>query len=320
MIAGLRAGRSLRRALPRHWEPQAGQRWLQSTAPHVDGAAAAAQPDMPPNLTITDPDVMVPPPPPADYRHKPSASMQMPVRSLADPEAVVGEVMLDATVFCTPVRPDILHRVVRWQRAKRQQGTHKVKTISERSGSGKKPLPQKGSGRARQGSRRAPHMRGGGRVFGPTPRSHAHKLNKKVRNFGLRSALAAKWLEGNLMVVDTLAMEQPKTRLVQATIDAYGWTKAFVVDGEEVDAGFARASRNLKCINPMPQMGCNVMDLLRAEQLVITTAGLEQLQARLVTGMKRKCGRIAPRSGGAVIVDDGECEEDEGDDEEEEKA
>ena len=115
---------------------------------------------------------------------------------------VIDKVELDASIFQTDVRGDIMSRVVRFQMAKRQQGSHKVKNISERSGTGKKPFPQKGTGNARQGTMRAPHMRGGGRVHGPVVRSHAHKLNKKEILFGVRSSLAARHQEGRLIVVN----------------------------------------------------------------------------------------------------------------------
>lgn len=133
----------------------------------------------------------------------------------------LGSVQLPGEVFNRPVRIDILHQVVRWQRAKARQGTHKVKDRSEVSGGGKKPWAQKGLGRARQGSIRAPHWRGGGVVHGPTPRSYFYPLNKKVRRLGLMCALSAKAHEGRLVLVDSLQPEfpkEPKTKLLAAQL------------------------------------------------------------------------------------------------------
>lgn len=134
----------------------------------------------------------------------------------------VGTYVLGGDVFDVPIRTDILHRVVRWQLAKRQQGTHKTKTRSEVSGGGRKPHKQKGSGRARQGTIRAPHMRGGGVAHGPVLRSHEHDLPKRVRRLGLRAALSAKAWEGRLIIVDSLKQpdeEEPKTKQMLDVID-----------------------------------------------------------------------------------------------------
>jgi large subunit ribosomal protein L4 len=126
---------------------------------------------------------------------------------------VVGRIELPGDVFSVPVRVDILHRVVRWQRARRQQGTHKAKNRAEVRGGGRKPWKQKKTGRARQGSIRAPHFVHGGAAHGPKPRSHAHKLPKKVRRLGLKCALSAKAFEGRLLVLESLAPGEPRTRV-----------------------------------------------------------------------------------------------------------
>lgn len=191
-----------------------------------------------------------------------------------------GEVELDAAVFDVEPRADILHRVVRWQLARRQAGTHKTKTRGEVSYSTKKIYRQKGTGGARHGDRGVVQFRKGGTVKGPTPRSHAHDLPKKVRALGLRMALSAKAREGRLVVLDAAALPEGKTRLLAQKLAALGWRRALVIDGPETDAGFARAARNLEEVHVMPGAGANVYDILKNETLVVTRAGLDALAAR----------------------------------------
>ena len=192
-----------------------------------------------------------------------------------------GEVELNAEIFGLEPRADILHRVVRWQRAKAQAGTHKVKTRSETSYSTKKIYRQKGTGGARHGDRNAPIFRKGGVYKGPTPRSHAFDLPKKVRALGLRMALSAKAGSGKLVVLDSTEMAEAKTAVLAKAAKELGWKKALVIDGAEVNENFARAARNLDGIDVLPSIGANVYDILRRDTLVITRAGLEALEARL---------------------------------------
>ncbi|MCL1630006.1 MULTISPECIES: 50S ribosomal protein L4 [Roseinatronobacter] len=192
-----------------------------------------------------------------------------------------GEVELNEAIFGLEPRADILHRVVRWQRAKAQAGTHKVKTRSETSYSTKKIYRQKGTGGARHGDRNAPIFRKGGVYKGPTPRSHAHDLPKKVRALGLRMALSAKMGAGKLMVLDTTDMAEAKTAILAKAAKELGWKKALIIDGAEVGDNFARAARNLDGVDVLPSIGANVYDILRRDTLVITRAGLEALEARL---------------------------------------
>ncbi|MCC1482532.1 50S ribosomal protein L4 [Roseibaca sp. Y0-43] len=192
-----------------------------------------------------------------------------------------GEVELNEAIFGLEPRADILHRVVRWQRAKAQAGTHKVKTRSETSYSTKKIYRQKGTGGARHGDRNAPIFRKGGVYKGPTPRSHAHDLPKKVRALGLRMALSAKAGAGKLMVLDTTDMAEAKTAVLAKAAKELGWKKALIIDGAEVSENFARAARNLDGVDVLPSIGANVYDILRRDTLVITRAGLEALEARL---------------------------------------
>ncbi len=192
-----------------------------------------------------------------------------------------GEVELNEAIFGLEPRADILHRVVRWQRAKAQAGTHKVKTRSETSYSTKKIYRQKGTGGARHGDRNAPIFRKGGVYKGPTPRSHAFDLPKKVRALGLRMALSAKAGSGKLVVLDSAEMAEAKTSALAKAAKELGWKKALVIDGAEVNENFARAARNIEGIDVLPSIGANVYDILRRDTLVITRAGLEALEARL---------------------------------------
>lgn len=193
----------------------------------------------------------------------------------------VGDLDLADEVFGGDVRADILHRVVRWQLAARQAGTHKVKGRNEINGTTKKPYKQKGTGSARRGDRKSPHHRGGGVAMGPVVRSHAHKLPKKVRALGLRSALAAKAKDGKLIVIDEAALAEAKTSALSKKVAALGWTTALVIDGSEVNEGFARAASNIVGLDVLPSQGANVYDILRRDTLVLTKAAVEKLEERL---------------------------------------
>ena len=192
-----------------------------------------------------------------------------------------GSIELDDGIFGLEPRKDVLHRVVRYQLAKRQQGTHKVKTRSETSYSTKKIVRQKGSGGARHGDRNAPIFRGGGVYKGPTPRSHAHDLTKKFRKLGLKHALSAKAGAGELVIVEAAALASGKTKELAKVVNDLGWKKTLVIDGPEIDAGFARAAQNIDDLNILPSQGANVYDILKAHTLVLTKAGAEALEARL---------------------------------------
>ncbi len=192
----------------------------------------------------------------------------------------VGSVELPDSVFGLEVRGDILHRMVRWQLAKRQAGTHKTKGISEISGTSKKPFRQKGTGSARQGSLRAPHMRGGAVIFGPVVRSHAHDLPKKFRSLGLKTALSAKAKDGKLVILDGTSVKDGKTKSLIAQLKTLGWTSALIIDGAQVDESFARAARNVPGVDVLPSQGANVYDILRRDTLVLTKAAVEKLEER----------------------------------------
>ena len=205
--------------------------------------------------------------------------MKLQIVSLENQE--VGSIELSDSIFGLPIRRDILARMVNWQLAKRRAGTHKAKGISDISGTTKKPYKQKGTGRARQGSLRSPQFRGGARIFGPVVRSHEFGLQKKVRKLGLKTALSAKQAEGKLVVIDTATVKEPKTKALRAQFAALGWGSVLIIDGTAVDAGFAKAARNLPKVDLLPSVGANVYDILRRDTLVLTREAVEQLEARL---------------------------------------
>ncbi len=194
--------------------------------------------------------------------------------------APAGEVELNEAVFGLEPRADLLHRVVRWQRAKAQAGTHKVKTRSETSYSTKKIYRQKGTGGARHGDRNAPIFRKGGVYKGPTPRSHAHELPKKVRALGLKHALSAKAKSGKLVVLEAAELAEAKTAVLAKAARDLGWRKVLIIDAD-VNENFASAARNIEGIDILPSMGANVYDILKRDTLVLTRAGVEALEARL---------------------------------------
>lgn len=205
--------------------------------------------------------------------------MQVEVKNLAG--EAVGTAELNDAVFGVEVRQDVLHRVVNWQLAKRRAGTHKVKGRSERAGTTAKMFRQKGTGRARHGSKRGTQFVGGGRVFGPTPRDHGHDLTKKFRAMGLRCALSAKAKDGKLVMIDEIKAAEPKTKAVKSQLDGLGLSSALLVVAGEADRNFALASRNLPFIDVLVQEGANVYDILRHETLVITPDAAKLLEARL---------------------------------------
>lgn len=193
----------------------------------------------------------------------------------------VGEVSLSQEIFGLEARPDIVKRVIEWQLAKARAGTHSSRTISEVSGTTRKPFKQKGTGNARQGSLRSAHMRGGGVSHGPVVRSHAIKLPKKVRALGLKHALSAKFAEGKLWFVDALELTEAKTKFLEKALVNFGSGSFFVVDGNQVNQNFIKASSNLFNVVTVPQIGANVYDIIKHDNVIITSAGLEALGARL---------------------------------------
>ncbi len=195
--------------------------------------------------------------------------------------AKVGTIDLADGIFDLPVRADILSRMVNWQLAKRRAGTHKTKGISDVRGTTAKPFRQKGTGRARQGTHRAPQHRGGAVVFGPVVRSHAHKLPKKVRRLALKTALSSKQADGKLVVLDEAKIKEAKAGGLAQKFAKLGWSSVLVIDGSAVDANFSRAAANLPNVDVLPSQGANVYDILRRDTLVLTKDAVLQLEARL---------------------------------------
>ena len=193
----------------------------------------------------------------------------------------VGSIELDDAIFGVEVRADILHRVVLWQLARRQAGTHLVKGRTDVALTAAKPFKQKGSGNARQGSRKGAQFRKGGVVFGPVVRSYEHDLTKKFRKLGLKTALSAKAKEGNLIVIDEAKLSAPKTKDLKNIFANMGWTNCLIIDGKSVDENFALASRNIIGVDILPTIGANVYDILKKDKLVLTKEAVECLKERL---------------------------------------
>lgn len=191
-----------------------------------------------------------------------------------------GSLDLAEHIFGLDPRADILHRVVQWQLNKRQAGTHNVKTRGEVNRTGKKLGNQKGSGGARHGSRRAGIFVGGGKAFGPRPRSHETDLPKKVRALGLRHALSSKAKASELIILDKAEVKEIKTKALKAAFGKLGLDNALIIDGAELNHGFAAAARGIPDIDVLPVQGINVYDILRRHKLVLTKAAVEALEAR----------------------------------------
>ena len=197
-----------------------------------------------------------------------------------DGQASAGSVDLPEDIFGLEPREDLIHRMVRYQLAKRRAGTHAVKNRADIARTGKKMYKQKGTGSARHGSARVPQFRGGGRAFGPVVRSHAHSLNKKVRALALKHALSAKFKAGGVIVWETADATEAKTSALKANFAKIGLKSALIIDGAEVKANFALAARNIPQIDVLPIQGINVYDILRREKLVLTKAAIDALEAR----------------------------------------
>ena len=191
-----------------------------------------------------------------------------------------GSVELDEAIFGLEPRVDLLQRMVRWQLAKRQAGTHAVKNRSDVNRTRKKLYKQKGTGNARHGAASAPQFRGGGRAFGPVVRSHAHDLPKKVRALALKHALSSKVKDATLIVIDDVKLADGKTKGLVERFGKMGLSSALIISGAEVDVNFGRAARNIPMIDVLPVQGINVYDILRRDKLVLTRAAIDALEAR----------------------------------------
>ena len=200
-----------------------------------------------------------------------------------DGSSEASTAVLDERLFGVEVNGDLLYRAVKMQLGNRRQGTHSTKTRGEVSGGGRKPWRQKGTGRARAGSRRSPVWVGGGTVFGPKPRSYETKLPKKMRRGALRSALSDRALDGKVVLVDRVSFDEPRTKDAVKLLDRVGvsGTALVVVATAEYDRAVKKSFTNLPRAKCIACAGINVYDILRHEHLVMTTAAVDELKERL---------------------------------------
>jgi large subunit ribosomal protein L4 len=204
--------------------------------------------------------------------------MDLTIKTLDGKDA--GKLSVSDQIFGLDPREDIIARMIRYQLAKKQQGTHQTKTRAEISRTGKKMYKQKGTGRARHHSARAPQFRGGGRAHGPVVRSHAHDLPKKIRALALRHALSAKLKSEDVIIIDSLIAAEAKTKALVGTLAGLGLTNALFIGGAELDANFKLAAQNIPNIDVLPVQGINVYDILRRSKLVLSKAAVEALEER----------------------------------------
>jgi large subunit ribosomal protein L4 len=193
----------------------------------------------------------------------------------------VGSADLDDAVFGAQVKDYLLWELVKAQQAAKRAGTHSTKTRADVSGGGKKPYKQKGTGNARQGSSRSPNHVGGGKVFGPHPRSYAYTVPKKVKRAALASALSLRAKEKKLVVVDKLSFDAPKTKQMAGILKTLGLGKALVVD-EKSNANLFKSMRNLPKAKVLAPEGLNVFDILDHSDLVIAAGALKQIEKRVL--------------------------------------
>ena len=189
----------------------------------------------------------------------------------------VGEIDLSDAIFGIEPNESVVHDVVKNHLANCRQGTQSALTRAEVSGGGKKPYRQKGTGRARQGSTRAPQWTHGGIVFAPKPRSYRYTLNKKVKRLALKSVLSAKAAEGNVLVVDNMTLPEVKTKNVAAFLSAVGASKALMVTNE-VNENVVKSARNIPGVETSPARLINVYDILKAKQLIVDKAALAVIE------------------------------------------
>jgi large subunit ribosomal protein L4 len=204
--------------------------------------------------------------------------MKVDVTSISGSAA--GSLELNEAIFGLEPRQDLIARMLRWQLAKRQAGTHETLGRADIHRTGKKMYKQKGTGGARHGSARVPQFRGGGRAMGPVARSHAHDLPKKVRALALRHALSAKFKDGGLVIWEKASLAESKTKTLRDSFDKASFKSVLIIDGATVEANFAHAARNLPHVDVLPVQGINVYDIIRRDKLVLTKAALEALEAR----------------------------------------
>ncbi|WP_404406754.1 50S ribosomal protein L4 [Jeotgalibacillus malaysiensis] len=189
-----------------------------------------------------------------------------------------GDIELNESIFGIEPNNAVMFETVLMQRAAQRQGTHKVKNRSEVAGGGRKPWRQKGTGRARQGSIRSPQWRGGGVVFGPTPRSYSYKLPKKVRRLAIKSALSSKVAEENILVLEALSFESPKTKEFASVLSSLSLDKKVLVVTEGLDENVALSGRNIPGVTVISATGVNVLDVLGHDKVVMTKGAVQKVE------------------------------------------
>ena len=205
--------------------------------------------------------------------------MKLDVQTIAGKKS--GSIDLDASVFGAEPRKDILHRMVRYQLAKRQSGTHKVQERGEVSKTTKRIGRQKGGGTARHGNGSVSQFRGGAKAHGPRVRDHSHSLPKKVKAMAMRHALSAKASAKELVILDDVTLSTPKTAELRAQLEKMGIKNGLIVGGSSINENFAKAARNIPNLDVLPSQGANVYDILKRHTLVLTKQAVQDLEARL---------------------------------------
>lgn len=190
----------------------------------------------------------------------------------------VGEIELADSIFGITPNTHVIHDAVIMQRASQRAGTHKTKGRSEVRGGGRKPWKQKGTGRARQGSIRSPQWKGGGIVFGPTPRSYAYKLPKKVRRLAIKSVLSAKVADNEIIVLDGLTLNAPKTKLFAEVLKNLKADRKALVVAAGYDDHIALSSRNIPGVKFVTAEGINVLDVIGHDKLIITKEAVQKVE------------------------------------------
>jgi large subunit ribosomal protein L4 len=204
--------------------------------------------------------------------------MKMEVNSLDNKK--IKDIDLDKQIFGVELKEEIIYRMVRYQMAKRRSGNHKTKGISEISGTTKKPFKQKGTGSARQGSKRSPQMRGGAVIFGPQVRSHAHKLPKKIKKLALKMAISKKVKDGKFKIISELKISKPKTNLFRSKLSSLKLESVLFIDGKDIDNNFLLAAKNVPKIDILPVAGINVYDILKRDFLVLSENAVNGIKER----------------------------------------
>nr|WGD71351.1 50S ribosomal protein L4 [Bacillus subtilis] len=192
--------------------------------------------------------------------------------------STAGDIELNASVFGIEPNESVVFDAILMQRASLRQGTHKVKNRSEVRGGGRKPWRQKGTGRARQGSIRSPQWRGGGVVFGPTPRAYSYKLPKKVRRLAIKSVLSSKVIDNNIIVLEDLTLDTAKTKEMATILKGLSVEKKALIVTADANEAVALSARNIPGVTVVEANGINVLDVVNHEKLLITKAAVEKVE------------------------------------------